>query len=302
MVDRDTKLGEAPRAIAQRASFAEQTSNIDEPAPPIGVRLRALAIDDELKWCEPVPTVLLPVQQGMVEVRIDSSAMLLDRASWLAVPGGLSVVASAKSPSAALLVLLLHPEARERTKHTYGSELDADLLERFLSSPRLLPRTTWVHEICHRYLFERAVCHKPTSIASQFLEIEIVKELYFNCRDRENDLERTSHLRSRPPIVERAIQHIEAHLFDPISIAHLAEVCGASASTLLRTFKKEIGASPSAYVRQRRLEEAVLFLKSGRYSVSQVAMLVGYDNLAAFSHAFRARFGQSPSELRAAAR
>jgi transcriptional regulator GlxA family with amidase domain len=39
-------------------------------------------------------------------------------------------------------------------------------------------------------------------------------------------------------------------------------------------------------------------LKSRRYTVSEVATLVGYRNFAAISHAFRVRHGLRPSEVR----
>ncbi len=125
-----------------------------------------------------------------------------------------------------------------------------------------------------------------------------MKEVYFHCRDRDAELERDSRVHSRPPMVERAIARIEAGLFEPMSMPALAEACGTSTSTLLRAFKRALGTSPSAYHRQRRLEESMMLLKSKRYSVSEVAAMVGYDNIASFSHAFRREFDRSPSEVR----
>jgi AraC family transcriptional regulator len=104
------------------------------------------------------------------------------------------------------------------------------------------------------------------------------------------------------PLVQRALKVIEAHLFEADVVLRLPELAGASASTLLRTFKKELGQGPSAYVRARRLDEAVLLLKSKRFTVSEVALRVGYKNFAAFSAAFRSRFGKQPREVRTEAR
>jgi AraC-like DNA-binding protein len=50
-------------------------------------------------------------------------------------------------------------------------------------------------------------------------------------------------------------------------------------------------------VRTRRLDEALMLLKSRHLRVSEVSALVGYRNLAAFSHAFRERFGLRPSDV-----
>jgi AraC-like DNA-binding protein len=73
---------------------------------------------------------------------------------------------------------------------------------------------------------------------------------------------------------------------------------GASESTLLRAFRRERGRSPSAYAREKKLDAALLLLRSGRYAISEVATRVGYGNLAAFSSAFARRFGSPPSSVR----
>lgn len=265
----------------------------------MGTRLTPLVTGDRLRWRDAVPTVLLPVQQGVVEVTAGGAPMLLDRSSWMVAPADQPLTATAKSPSAALLVLMLHPEVRDACVEAHQPYVERETLDRLLSQAQQLPRTAWVHEICHRYLFERDVCGKSTGLAVRFLETEIVKELYFICRDREVAGERFSQVRVRSAIVERAVAHIEGHLFESIAVAPLAAAVGASQSTLLRAFHREVGLAPSEYVRQRRLEEAVLLLKAGRYTVSEVATQVGYDNLAAFSHAFRTHFGHTPSAIRA---
>lgn len=78
----------------------------------------------------------------------------------------------------------------------------------------------------------------------------------------------------------------------------IARTCGSSESTLLRAFRRAFGVPPTTYVRNRRLEEALLLLESGRYTVSEVAVRVGYANLSAFTVAFRRRFRTAPSDVK----
>ena len=292
----DCKSDQIP-AFARQASFAEQTSAIDEPDAPIGIHLYPLCTGERTRWRVDMPSVVLPVQDRVVELAVGDQVMMLDPASWAVVPARRRVVAAPKSSAAAVLVLSIHPEACDRAKAEYAEHLDRAELDRYLSEIRELPRTTWIHEICHRYLFERSVRATKHSDATRFLETEIVKELYFNVRDQEAAHERASRVEKRPPLVEEAMAKMEAALFEPLSIAALARACHTSPSTLLRAFKRSMGSSPSAYLRTRRLEESVLLLKSRRYTVGEVATRVGYENLAAFSHAFRVRFGKSPTEV-----
>jgi transcriptional regulator GlxA family with amidase domain len=179
----------------------------------------------------------------------------------------------------------------------YAGSIALPRFDRYLREVELMPRTNWVNELCHRYLFERAACAKRDNVATAFLEMEIVKELYFILHERHTVRERASVVETTSDVLQRALALVEKSLFEPDVLQRLATASGASASTLLRTFQRELGQSPLAYVRARRLDEALLLLKSRRFAVGEIATMVGYKNFAAFSQAFRARFGKKPSEI-----
>jgi AraC-like DNA-binding protein len=221
-----------------------------------------------------------------------SGALTLDRSNVL--------VASRSTELAGgrLGLLTLHPPllvAVEREYATLG--LDRRTFERWLRRRAVLPRTTWLHEILHRYVFEHHALGHRDNLATRFLEIEIAKELYFLFRDRERGPDRASILRTPGAPVERALRYIESHLLEECSVRELARIAGASESTLLRQFQAEVGATPGAYWRTRKLDQALLALRAGR-SVAEVATQVGYDNPTSFGFAFTKRFGRSPSTFR----
>jgi transcriptional regulator GlxA family with amidase domain len=103
----------------------------------------------------------------------------------------------------------------------------------------------------------------------------------------------------RSPL-EKALTHIEARLFEPLSIKAVAKLAGLSESSLLRLFKSQLDASPYAYIRRRRLEEAKGLLGCTEFSIRDVATLVGFTNASAFTEAFRSLFSVSPREFRGA--
>jgi AraC-like DNA-binding protein len=243
------------------------------------------------------PTLLLPMQTGIVEIEIGAVKHLLDRASWLFLPAGRRAIVCAKSPTVQTLLLAISDALRASVVRAYDGEIRLTFFERYLADVQMMARTTWVNELAHRYLFERAVCKKRDNVATTFLEMELVKELYFNCHDRYTQGERASLVEKRTPMGERAIAIVEANLFEPDVVQRVMQGCNASASSILRTFKKELGHTPIGYVRARRLDESLLLLKSKRYAVGEVATMVGYKNFAAFSQAFRTRFGMKPSEV-----
>ncbi len=132
----------------------------------------------------------------------------------------------------------------------YGGEIQLTRFDRYVAEVQIMARTNWVNELCHRYLFERAVCKKRDNAATTFLEME----LYFLCHERYTERERASVVERRTTLAERAVAIVEANLFEPDVVQKLQRGCGASPSSLLRTFKRELGHSPLTYIRARRLD------------------------------------------------
>ncbi len=244
------------------------------------------------------PLLLVSLEAAVAQVAMGRAATTLDRSCCLVVPAGARATVSTMSPASRVAVLTIHEPllgAFVRAHRRLG--VDRARLEEWLTRGAQLPRTLWVHEIVHRYVFERVALGEHTSAAARFLEVEILKEMYFLFRDAAEGAERVAAVRRYSAVVERALAHIEAHLFDLAATGALASQVGTSGSTLLRAFRREVGCTPGAYWRDRRLDEALALLRSGRHAVAEVARRVGYDEPTAFGLAFRKRFAAPPSSF-----
>lgn len=237
------------------------------------------------------PTIVFTIESAVAS----AGTFTLDRSGVLVASVAHLIVEAATTSRIAAFGFGAVVGAVEREYAELG--FDRKKLDRWLRRPSLLPRTVWLHELLHRYVFERHALGKAANLAIEFLEIEIAKEIYFLFRDRESGDERATIVRVHSPAVERALRYVEAHLTDDVDVRAMARVAGASASTLLRQFRSEIGCSPGAYWRNRKLDEALLWLRGGR-SVAEVASRAGYENPTAFGYAFRRRFGRPPSTFR----
>ncbi|GAA3805097.1 AraC family transcriptional regulator [Sphaerisporangium flaviroseum] len=98
--------------------------------------------------------------------------------------------------------------------------------------------------------------------------------------------------------LNRAMEHIERHLDEPIEIAELARIAVTSEYHFRRMFSALAGIPLSEYIRRRRLTVAGAQVLSGEGTLLDVAVRYGYSSAEAFARAFRAVHGVGPGEAR----
>lgn len=100
--------------------------------------------------------------------------------------------------------------------------------------------------------------------------------------------------------VERALQHITAHLAEPMTLQTLADACHTSRARLAAVFHQQVGLPPMKFVERKRMERASELLRMTTDSVKSIAAQVGYDDPRHFTKRFKLLRGQTPSDVRAA--
>lgn len=106
-----------------------------------------------------------------------------------------------------------------------------------------------------------------------------------------------------PALAQAARDLADGRLTDPaLSPAALARKLNVSARTLQRAFANE-GQSLSAYIRDRRLDEArrALITPHRRMTVSDIAARWQFADSGHFARAFRKRYGRTPTDYAATA-
>jgi AraC-like DNA-binding protein len=82
------------------------------------------------------------------------------------------------------------------------------------------------------------------------------------------------------------------------SIADLAREVRMSPFHFIRQFEAVFGVTPHQFRIQTRLDAAKHLLATGRHSVTDVCMEVGFSSLGSFSALFTKRVGEAPSAYR----
>lgn len=95
--------------------------------------------------------------------------------------------------------------------------------------------------------------------------------------------------------IATAINHMQTHYMEGITVADVVRVAGVHRSHLYSAMARETGMGPQQYLTKLRMERAVEMLKTRAYSVTEVALSLGYPDLYSFTRAFGNYFGTPPS-------
>ncbi len=92
--------------------------------------------------------------------------------------------------------------------------------------------------------------------------------------------------------------YVDRNVKQKISVEDLAHVTGCSVRTLQSAFMELCGMTPMEYVRRHRLSMARKLLEESTEgcSVSEIAQRTGFSQLARFSSAYKAAYGESPTD------
>lgn len=92
--------------------------------------------------------------------------------------------------------------------------------------------------------------------------------------------------------------HIDQHAAHPLQVADLARLAGLSTARFHVRFLDEVGQTPMAYIRNRRLHMAHQLLLSTTLPVGEIAARVGYNSQSAFTAALSKHLGLSARAIR----
>ncbi len=103
----------------------------------------------------------------------------------------------------------------------------------------------------------------------------------------------------RALLLEKAEGYIEERIHDPsLTITDISDTLSVSIATLNALFRRQLNLTPAKYIRQKRLNEALLLLQKSDLSVKKVAESCGFGSLETFHRLFRQEYGISPGILK----
>ncbi len=113
--------------------------------------------------------------------------------------------------------------------------------------------------------------------------------------EKEIDISEDNHQINR---LLPALDFINQHYRERISLSQLADKCHYSPNYFNRLFRSTLNIPPLKYIQQRRIEDASRLLSYSSKPIKEIACEVGYDDPAYFSRIFHQTYQISPGGFR----
>ena len=145
---------------------------------------------------------------------------------------------------------------------------------------------------------EESLLNLPASdlaikIKLQSIFVEIIRN--FDYIDTTVNSERIRHDKEA---MKMAINYITENIGETIKLEDLASVAFMSPSYFSSIFKKYNGIPPFEYIAQKRIQKSIEYIKSSSLSMTEIALLCGYNNSTSFIKSFKKVTGKTPSFYR----
>lgn len=98
--------------------------------------------------------------------------------------------------------------------------------------------------------------------------------------------------------VKLVAEYIDQNYFEQLSLSMLSKLFLVESSYLSRAFKRDTGENLMLYIAKKRIEKSIQLIEEGKYSLTDISYLVGYDDYPYFNRVFRKITGKSPREYK----
>lgn len=148
------------------------------------------------------------------------------------------------------------------------------------------------------YLYIERVFHRfETEIENEKSRDRLLRLPYQMLR-KYSMLVKNHSLEKYSQTVGKAINYINLHLQEPLTLSYISEQIDKNSSFLSNQFKKETGKTITHFIQERRIEAAITLLNTTSLNIQEVGERVGILELNYFSKLFKKHVGMSPSEYK----
>lgn len=97
-------------------------------------------------------------------------------------------------------------------------------------------------------------------------------------------------------LLEKILAYIDETIDEPITITEICQKFSLSRSSLQILFKENLNQPPKKYINEVKLEKSRQMICENKYTISEIALMLGFNSIHYFSRAFTQKYHMAPSE------
>ena len=97
-------------------------------------------------------------------------------------------------------------------------------------------------------------------------------------------------------LLEQILTYIDETIYEPITVGEICQKFSMSRSSLQILFNENLNQTPKKYINELKLEKSRQMIGEGRYTISEIALMLGFNSIHYFSRAFTQKYNMAPTE------
>ena len=97
-------------------------------------------------------------------------------------------------------------------------------------------------------------------------------------------------------LLEQILTYIDDTIYEPITVGEICQKFSMSRSSLQILFNENLNQTPKKYINELKLEKSRQMISEGRYTISEIALMLGFNSIHYFSRAFTQKYNMAPTE------
>lgn len=96
-------------------------------------------------------------------------------------------------------------------------------------------------------------------------------------------------------MLNQILSYISETITEPITVA---EICQKFSLQIIPadTFKENLEQTPKKYISELKLDKSCQLIRENKYTISEIALMLGFNSIQYFSKAFTQKYNIAPSE------
>lgn len=97
-------------------------------------------------------------------------------------------------------------------------------------------------------------------------------------------------------LLEQILTYIDEVIYEPITVGEVCQKFSMSRSSLQILFNENLNQTPKKYINELKLEKSRQMISEGIYTISEIALMLGFNSIHYFSRAFTQKYNMAPTE------